>query len=162
MKFYCSSVPWSEGNVESLCTSAATIHCNLFQAADILVDGFVTDVVLNNSIFILLINVFQVHVEFTDKEDRIKIEGPPEEVEKAQSDLENMATDLISKLTFVEMIVDPKFYKHIIGKGGANVNRLKDERGVVINIAENDGNNVIRIEGNKAGVERAKQVLQCL
>jgi hypothetical protein len=114
---------------------------------------------LNNSTFILLIDVFQLHVEFTDKEDRIKIEGPPEEVEKSQALLEKMAADLISKLTFVEMTVDPKFYKHIIGKNGANVNRMKDERGVVINIAENDGNNVIRIEGNKAGVERAKQVL---
>jgi len=57
------------------------------------------------------------------------------------------------------MTVDPKFYKHIIGKSGANVNRMKDELGVVINIAESDGSNVIRIEGNRAGVERAKQVL---
>ena len=127
-----------------------------------MVNGFVTSVALNGSTFILLICVFQVHVEFTDKEDRIKIEGPPEEVEKAQAALENMAGDLISKLTFVEMTVDPKFYKHIIGKNGANVNRMKDELGVVINIAENDGNNVIRIEGNKAGVERARQVLHCL
>jgi len=102
----------------------------------------------------------KVHVEFTDKEDRIKIEGPPEEVEKAQAALENMAADLISKLTFVEMTVDPKFYKHIIGKSGANVNRMKDELGVVINIAENDGNNVIRIEGSKSGVERARQELE--
>lgn len=102
----------------------------------------------------------KVHVEFTDKEDRIKIEGPPEEVEKAQASLEAMARDLISKLTFVEMTVDPKFYKHIIGKSGANVNRMKDELEVVINIAENDSSNVIRIEGNKAGVEKAKQELE--
>lgn len=100
-----------------------------------------------------------MHVEFTDKEDKIKIEGPPEEVEKAQASLEKMARDLISKLTFVEMVVDPKFYKHIIGKSGANVNRMKDELGVVINIAENDSSNLIRIEGNKTGVEKAKEVL---
>lgn len=60
----------------------------------------------------------KVHVEFT--ENRIKIEGPPEEVEKAQNELETVTQDLINKLTFVEMSVDPKFYKHIIGKGGAN------------------------------------------
>jgi polyribonucleotide nucleotidyltransferase len=100
-----------------------------------------------------------VHVEFTDKEDRIKIEGPPEEVQKAQASLEDVARDLISKLTFVEMTVDPKFYKHIIGKSGANVNRMKDDLGVVINIAESDSSSLIRIEGNKAGVEKAKQVL---
>ncbi|KAJ9575749.1 hypothetical protein L9F63_007395, partial [Diploptera punctata] len=102
----------------------------------------------------------KVHVEFTEKEDRIKIEGPPEEVEKAKADLEEMAKDLISKLEFVEMTVDPKFYKHIIGKNGANVNRMKEDLGVVINIAENDNSNVIRIEGNSAGVKRAKQELE--
>jgi hypothetical protein len=53
-----------------------------------------------------------VHVEFIDKEDRIKIKGPPDEVEKALAALENMAADLISKLTFVEMTANPKFYKH--------------------------------------------------
>ncbi|CAG2054986.1 unnamed protein product, partial [Timema podura] len=72
----------------------------------------------------------KVHVEFTEKEDHIKIEGPPEEVEKAQQALETMASDLINKLIFIELTVDPKFYKHIIGKNGANVNRMKDDLGV--------------------------------
>lgn len=65
-------------------------------------------------------NLPKVHVEFTDKEDKIKIEGPPEEVEKAQEQLEKMAQELISKMTFMEMHVDPKLFKHIIGKSGAN------------------------------------------
>lgn len=92
----------------------------------------------------------KVHVEFN--ENRIKIEGPPEEVEKVQKELEAV----ISKLTFAEMNVDPKFYKHIIGKNGANVNRLKDETGVVINI---DDSSKIRIEGSHAGVAQAKRTL---
>lgn len=62
----------------------------------------------------------KVNVEFTGKEDKIKIEGPPEEVEKAQNELQLMANDLISKLTFTELNVDPRFYKHIIGKNGCN------------------------------------------
>lgn len=65
-------------------------------------------------------NLPRVHVEFTEKEDRIKIEGPPEEVEKAQEQIEERAHDLIAKYTFIEISVDPKFYKHIIGKNGAN------------------------------------------
>ncbi|XP_046605985.1 vigilin [Neodiprion virginianus] len=100
-----------------------------------------------------------VHVEFTNTEDKIKIEGPPEDVEKVQTELQNMVTDLIDKLTFTELNVDPKFYKHIIGKNGTNVNRLNEETGVVINISENDGKNLIRIEGNYAGVEKAKKEL---
>ncbi|XP_017756079.1 PREDICTED: vigilin isoform X1 [Eufriesea mexicana] len=101
----------------------------------------------------------KVNVEFTGKEDKIKIEGPPEEVEKAQNELQLMASDLISKLTFAELNVDPRFYKHIIGKNGCNVNRVKEGTGVVINISENDGSNVIRIEGNVAGVLKAQTEL---
>lgn len=65
-------------------------------------------------------NLPKVHIEFNDKEDRIKIEGPPEEVEKAQEQIENMARDFINRMTFVELHVDPKLFKHIIGKSGAN------------------------------------------
>jgi len=38
------------------------------------------------------------------------------------------------------------------------VNRVKEGTGVVISISENDGNNVIRIEGNLAGVLKAQTV----
>ncbi|KAL0134248.1 hypothetical protein PUN28_001207 [Cardiocondyla obscurior] len=101
----------------------------------------------------------KVNVEFTGKEDKIKIEGPPEEVEKAQNELQLMANDLIAKLTFAELNVDPRFYKHIIGKNGCNVNRVKEGTGVVISISENDGSNVIRIEGNHSGVLKARTEL---
>lgn len=65
-------------------------------------------------------NMPKVHVEFTDKEDKIKIEGPSEEVEKAQEQIENMARDLVNRMTFKELHVDPKLFKHIIGKSGGN------------------------------------------
>lgn len=65
-------------------------------------------------------NLPKVHIEFTDKEDKIKIEGPPEEVEKAKAQIEAIAEDLLRKLTFIELTVDPKYYKYIIGKNGSN------------------------------------------
>lgn len=65
-------------------------------------------------------NLPKVHIEFTDKEDKIKIEGPPEEVEKAKAQIESIAEDLLRKLTFIELKVDPKHYKYIIGKNGSN------------------------------------------
>lgn len=99
----------------------------------------------------------KVHIEFTEKEDRIKINGPPEEVEKAVEKIESIVKELKANMVFMEINVDPKFYKHIIGKSGANVNRLKDETGVGISIDET-GN--IRIEGTKDGVMRAKQELE--
>ncbi|XP_014294647.1 vigilin [Halyomorpha halys] len=101
----------------------------------------------------------KVHVQFTEKEDKITIEGPPDEVEQARNKLKELTAEMVNKLTFTTLSVDPKYYKHIIGKNGANVNRLKEQTGVVINISDTD-QNVIRIEGDKNGVAQAKQELE--
>lgn len=98
----------------------------------------------------------KVHVEFVD--DTIKIEGPKEEVDQVKALLEVKAKELTQKLRFIEMQVDPKHYKHIIGKGGANVNKLKTETDTVINITEIGGKNIIRIEGNQQGVKQVEEV----
>ncbi|XP_046965375.1 vigilin [Vanessa cardui] len=102
----------------------------------------------------------KVHVDITHSEDKVKIDGPPEEVERAQVELDDFVKNLLATLTYVELTVDPKFFKHIIGKNGSNINRLKDETGVVINIIENEGNNVIRIEGSHQGVADAERELR--
>lgn len=101
----------------------------------------------------------KVHVEFTDKAGGIKLEGPPEEVEAAQEKLNSMIEEMQSKLTFDQLTVDPKHYKHIIGKSGSNINRIRNETGVLINISEADGTNIIRLEGSPQGVQQAKQEL---
>uniref|UniRef100_A0A182J902 K Homology domain-containing protein n=1 Tax=Anopheles atroparvus TaxID=41427 RepID=A0A182J902_ANOAO len=97
-----------------------------------------------------------VHVEFS--EDKIKIDGPPEQVEIASEELQKMVNDLTGRLTFAEMTVDPVHCKHIIGKAGANINRMKEEYEVQINIDEKDAK-PIRIEGPAEGVAKAKQEL---
>ncbi|XP_014242166.1 vigilin [Cimex lectularius] len=101
----------------------------------------------------------KVHVQFTDKENKITIEGPQEEVSQAFTKLKELTSELESKLAYTELTVDQKYYKHIIGKNGANVNRLKEQTGVFINIADKD-ENVIRIEGDKEGVAAAKHELE--
>lgn len=50
----------------------------------------------------------------------MKIDGPPEEVERAQLELDSFVKNLLATLTYVELSVDPKFFKHIIGKSGTN------------------------------------------
>ena len=47
-------------------------------------------------------------MEFTDKQGGIRLEGPPEEVEKATEKLENMISEMMSKLTYDQITVDPK------------------------------------------------------
>eukprot|EP00095_Tigriopus_kingsejongensis_P007750 snap_masked-scaffold815_size93432-processed-gene-0.6 protein:Tk07750 transcript:snap_masked-scaffold815_size93432-processed-gene-0.6-mRNA-1 annotation:"Vigilin" len=105
----------------------------------------------------------QVHVEFVDAADQIKVEGPPDEVEKARESLEGQAKELIDKMSFAEIKVDAKYHKHIIGKGGSTVNKIKQETDVMINIPDSEqGLNKIRVEGNKDGVEKAKKELESL
>uniref|UniRef100_A0A1A9WWJ8 K Homology domain-containing protein n=1 Tax=Glossina brevipalpis TaxID=37001 RepID=A0A1A9WWJ8_9MUSC len=93
-------------------------------------------------------------------EDKIKLEGDPENVDKAAAYLSDIVRNYQDNYIFVVMTVNPAFYKHIIGKAGSNVNRLKEELNVNINIEERDGQNNIRIEGPKEGVKKAQLELQ--
>ncbi|KAH8237222.1 hypothetical protein KR038_007294, partial [Drosophila bunnanda] len=93
-------------------------------------------------------------------EDKIKLEGDPENVDRAVSYLNEIIRNYEDNFTFEVMTVNPSYYKHIIGKAGANVNRLKDELKVNINIEEREGQNNIRIEGPKEGVRQAQLELQ--
>merc|ERR1712013_367187 len=93
-------------------------------------------------------------------DDSIKVDGPPDEVEKAKTELESQAGVLIKTMAFADVKVDAKYHKHIIGKGGSTINKIKSETDVTINIPDTDsGVTIIRIEGNKAGVEKASKEL---
>jgi len=104
-----------------------------------------------------------VHIEFLDAGDVIKIEGPPSDSEEARKILESESNELVAKMDFVEIDVDAKYHKHIIGKGGSTVNKLKQDADVMINIPDDrTSSNCIRIEGNKDGVGKAKEELESL
>ena len=62
----------------------------------------------------------KVHIEFTESVDKIKVEGPPEEVRTAKKQLEEITKDLMAKMAFAEIEVDQKYHRHIIGRAGAN------------------------------------------
>jgi len=101
----------------------------------------------------------KVHISFND-DGTIKVDGPPDEVEKAKEELDKQVGGLTSTMDFAEIKVDAKYHKHIIGKGGATINKIKSETDVTINIPDTDsGVTIIRIEGNIAGVEKAKTEL---
>ncbi|XP_034942001.1 vigilin [Chelonus insularis] len=102
----------------------------------------------------------KVNVDFTDDVDKIKIEGPPEEVEKVKQQLETHVKDLVNKLSFVEVKVDPIYFKQIIGKNTNRLDKIKDQTSVIINILDgNDGQKIVRFEGNRTGVIEAESKL---
>lgn len=98
-----------------------------------------------------------VHIEFT--ENQIKMDGPPEQLDPAAEHLERICNEYIQNYILADLVVDPKHYKHIIGKGGANIKAIKGDHDVTINIDEKDGQNRIRLEGTPEGVNAAKAEL---
>jgi predicted PilT family ATPase len=102
----------------------------------------------------------KVHVEFNSDSDKIVLEGPPTEVQQAKESFESFTEDLMATMDYAEIKVDQKYHRHVIGKGGASVNRIKTETGTSIIIPpDNEHNDVIRIEGDPKGVAAAKAML---
>uniref|UniRef100_A0A671ST23 Vigilin n=1 Tax=Sinocyclocheilus anshuiensis TaxID=1608454 RepID=A0A671ST23_9TELE len=102
----------------------------------------------------------KVHIEFTEGEDKITLEGPTKDVQIVQVQIEAVVTDLVSRMDYTEISVDPKFHRHLIGKGGANINRIKEHHKVSVRIPpDNEKSNLIRIEGDPQGVQEAKKEL---
>ncbi|CAM4624310.1 hypothetical protein PO909_005743 [Leuciscus waleckii] len=102
----------------------------------------------------------KVHIEFTEGEDKITLEGPTKDVQIVQGQIQEIVTDLVSRMDYTEISVDPKFHRHLIGKSGANINRIKELHKVSVRIPpDHEKSNLIRIEGDPQGVQEAKKEL---
>ncbi|KAK7600960.1 hypothetical protein V9T40_008401 [Parthenolecanium corni] len=99
----------------------------------------------------------QCHIEFMD--DKIRIEGPPELIDGLKQKLQEKVDYYLNEYDTVELEVNRDHFKHIIGKSGANVNRLKNDHDVQITITEAESNS-IRIEGSKESVAQVKRELE--
>jgi transcription antitermination factor NusA-like protein len=107
-------------------------------------------------------NYPKAHVEISDSQNQIVIEGPPEEVEPVTQQLQDCVKNLVENMSFKDISVDPKYYKHIIGKNGSNIHRLKDETGVIISVQDAQASGQmanIHLEGPRAGVELASKTI---
>ncbi|XP_049320600.1 vigilin [Astyanax mexicanus] len=102
----------------------------------------------------------KVHIEFTDGEERISLEGPTEEVEQAQSQIQEIIKDLVARMDYTEINIDQRFHRHLIGKNGANINRIKEQYKVSVRIPQDsDRCGLVRIEGDPQGVQLARREL---
>jgi ribosomal protein S3 len=89
-----------------------------------------------------------VYVKF-EPDNRITLDGPPDEVEKVQKTLSSIASDLQQVMYYDEITVETKFCGTIIGKNYENIARLRQEYGVSIRLPQenNSTKTLIRIEG---------------
>jgi len=100
----------------------------------------------------------KVQVEFVEDRDKILIQGPPVEVAAAENLLSASLLELKNNMSYADIEVDPKWHRHIIGKNGSNIERIKTETGTSISIpSDTTKSAVIRIEGSPEGVAAAKE-----
>ncbi|KAK3587938.1 hypothetical protein CHS0354_014453 [Potamilus streckersoni] len=105
----------------------------------------------------------KVHFKFLEGQDKIQVEGPTEEVKHAVADLQANVKGLQRSMDCAEIEIEWQFLKHIIGKGGANIKRIKNENCVRVHIpSDAENRSIIRIEGERKGVQRAKQQLMAM
>uniref|UniRef100_A0A673CVQ2 Vigilin n=1 Tax=Sphaeramia orbicularis TaxID=375764 RepID=A0A673CVQ2_9TELE len=102
----------------------------------------------------------RVHIEFTDGEERISLEGPTEEVEQAQAQIQEIIKDLLVRMDYTEVFIDQRFHRHLIGKNGTNINRIKEQYKVSVRIPQDsERSGLVRIEGDPKGVQLARREL---
>ncbi|KAI6217555.1 ViGiLN-like protein [Aphelenchoides besseyi] len=97
----------------------------------------------------------RLNVEFEDG-GVIYIEGPPEAIKSASTALQK-EIDRLTKEMASEVVKVPSYlHRHIIGRQGASISKIKNDFDVQITIPdEHKGSDEIKIEGRKENVKKA-------
>lgn len=91
-----------------------------------------------------------------DKRDVVKIRGPKEDVDKCHKYLTKLVKELNESSYQAEVPIYKQFHKFIIGKGGANIRKIREDTQTKIDLpSEGDENDVITITGKRENVDDA-------
>ncbi|VDM53739.1 unnamed protein product [Angiostrongylus costaricensis] len=108
----------------------------------------------------LVPNRNKVQIDFEDT-GRIFLEGAPEEVKTALSVLSSEVSRLLKEMAIEKVKVHPSLHRHVIGRGGSLISKIKDETGVQISIPnEQTNSDEIVVEGKKDGVKKAVEEIR--
>lgn len=110
----------------------------------------------------LIPNRGKVQIEF-EETGNIFLEGAPEEVKAALSVLTAEVARLEKEMAIEKVKVHPSLHRHVIGRGGALISKIKDETGVQISIPnEQTNSDEIVVEGKKEGVKKAVEEIRAI
>uniref|UniRef100_A0A668AKQ0 Vigilin n=1 Tax=Myripristis murdjan TaxID=586833 RepID=A0A668AKQ0_9TELE len=102
----------------------------------------------------------EVIINFPDpaqKSDIVQLRGPRTEVEKCSKFMQKMVAEMVENSFSVSVPIFKQFHKNIIGKGGANIKKIREETNTKIDLpAENSNSEMIVITGKKANCEAAR------
>ncbi|EDV24343.1 uncharacterized protein TRIADDRAFT_26766 [Trichoplax adhaerens] len=110
----------------------------------------------------VLQDMSKLHVEFERDRDLIILEGKPEEVQVVKKNLQKFMKNLVDKMDHIEIKINRRFYKQLIGKNKANINAIKNQTGTMIYFPSDESSEVISIEGDSDGVKLAKEKILSL
>ncbi|KJH49481.1 KH domain protein [Dictyocaulus viviparus] len=117
---------------------------------------------IGNSVKQLVPNRNKVQIDFEDS-GSIFLEGPPDEVKAALSVLSSEVSRLLDEMAIEKVKVHPSLHRHVIGRGGALISKIKDETGVQISIPnEQTNSDEIVVEGKKDGVKKAVEEIRAI
>ncbi|KAF2764255.1 RNA-binding G protein effector of mating response pathway [Teratosphaeria nubilosa] len=85
----------------------------------------------------------------------------PEAIQAARAKLEKALEDAKKQDTMGFLILpDPRAYRHVIGPGGSEINRIRKQTGTKIQVPKDQNSGeAIEITGTKDGVEEAKNII---
>lgn len=102
-------------------------------------------------------------VDVKSLEDKIKLHGPPTEVENIkdifETELEKIKKTIIRKDTRVE----PRIHGYIIGRSGATVDQIREESGAYVFVPKNDEpSEYVTLEGTVEAVAIAEEKINAI
>lgn len=110
----------------------------------------------------LQVNFQNVHVSFSQDDDLIKLHGPRQEVEVAKDILLKEIDLITQQFKIREIKIDPSYHRYIIGKGGVNIKKIREQTGAQVNIPDPNSPNasIIVIEAkNDETIDRVNYEL---
>ena len=105
-----------------------------------------------------------VTISFPDammKSDIVNLRGDKKEVDQLHAVMTKMQKDLLESNYTETVPIFKEYYKHIIGKGGVNINKIREETNTRIELpAQGSPDGRLTVIGKQANVEKAIEKLQ--
>merc|ERR1719208_495141 len=96
-----------------------------------------------------------------DKSDIVKLRGPKKDVDQCSQFFNKIVKEMQESSFQVKVPIFKQFHKFIIGKGGANIRRIRDETDTRIDLPDSGSDSdMITITGKKANVNKAVTEIQ--
>lgn len=96
-------------------------------------------------------------------EDKIRLHGPPSEVENIRDLLEAELETIKKTIIRKDIRVEPRIHGYIIGKAGATVDQIREESGAFVVVPKNDEpSEFVTLEGTSEAVAIAEEKINAI